>query len=121
MRDRGVLLGIEQAFCSKVRYVRESGEPTHRPPRAVYRRDERYKPVPKNQPERESSAYAKARKGARKNAGHNITRGIKKNNKKKGAEAPSSPTTSARTPQALGMPDLAGDFYDEYYAERRWR
>lgn len=52
---------------------------------------------------------------------HNITRGIKKNNKKKGAEAPTTPTSAARTPDALGMPDLAGDFYDEYYAERRWR
>lgn len=63
----------------------------------------------------------KAQGSLRKNAGHNITRGIKKNNKKKSAEAPATPTSAARTPEALGMPDLAGDFYDEYYAERRWR
>ena len=120
MRDRGVLLGIEQAFCSKVRYVRESGEPTHRPPRAVYRRDERYKPVPKISLNERVLPTQKAQGGARKNAGHNITRGIKKNNKKKGAEAPSSPTTSARTPQARYARPRRG-LYDEYYAERRWR
>ena len=68
MRDRGVLLGIEQAFCSKVRYVRESGEPTHRPPRAVYRRDERYKPIPKISLNERVLPTQKAQGGARKNA-----------------------------------------------------
>lgn len=83
-----------------------------------------------------SSPVAQKRaSGQRKNALHNNTNGIKKNTKKKigtgyarrfagsgfALATQPSPAASAKTPEALGLPDLAGDFYDEYYAGRRWR
>lgn len=83
-----------------------------------------------------SSPVAQKRAGSQlKNELHNNTKGIKKNTKKKigtgfarrfagsgyAVATQPSPAASARTPEALGLPDLAGDFYDEYYAERRWR
>lgn len=54
----------------------------------------------------------KAQGGPRKNAYHNITSGIKKLNKeKKGTKIP--------TINDLKMPDLSGDYYDEYYKRKQ--
>lgn len=58
----------------------------------------------------------KAQSNISKNAGHNSTSGIKKNKQKKATN--SSPTARLLTPQALGMPDLASDFYAQYDLER---